>query len=115
MSMSVSWTFTLSQLDVRYAQIADMESADSALSVAIGNVDATLTGHLGSGNPHSVTKADIGLNNVANVAQIPTSDRKQAVAASTTDVPSMDAVIDYVQATTDVLDPIVAAIVFGGE
>ena len=68
--------YTEAEVDAKLDQIeSDYESADSALSSTLTNsingVQGNLTSHTGNKlNPHGVTKAQVGLENVDNTADI---------------------------------------------
>ena len=68
--------YTEAEVDAKLDQVeSDYESADSALSSTLTNsingVQGNLTSHTGNqSNPHGVTKAQVGLENVDNTADI---------------------------------------------
>lgn len=71
--------FTQAQISITESQISDLGSYEPANS----NIQAHIT--TTSGNPHSVTKSDVGLGNVTNDAQIPLSQKGAASGVATLD------------------------------
>ena len=66
---------------------AQLGDAENGLSKKVNDIEKSLNEHKGAvtGNPHKVTKADVGLGNVLDVAQIPASEKGAASGVATLD------------------------------
>ena len=103
------------------AKVPSQKAAKTYVDTEISTINATILGYTttmtnhisNTSNPHSVTKAQVGLANVANVNQIPMSylDTSGTLAAnSDTKVPSQKAVKTYVDGQVTTLNATITAL-----
>jgi hypothetical protein len=91
--------YTWAQIDKTTSDIADITTKSHTSLTDIGTYSHTaIDGHINtaSGNPHAVTKTEIGLSNVTNDAQLTAAQLETTITDDDAKVPSSGAVVDYV-------------------
>jgi hypothetical protein len=91
--------YTWAQIDKTTSDIADITTKSHTSLTDIGTYSHTaIDGHIttASGNPHAVTKTEIGLSNVTNDAQLTAAQLETTITDDDAKVPSSGAVVDYV-------------------
>jgi hypothetical protein len=109
-STAIAATVVTGKVITGYSSGAGVVAATDSILQAVNKLDGNTTAHVGNtSNPHSVTKAQVGLTNVADVAQMPASylDTTTTLGTSDTKVPSQNAVKTY--ADTKVAGPATSA------
>jgi hypothetical protein len=91
--------YTWAQIDKTTSDIADITTKSHTSLTDIGTYSHTaIDDHIttASGNPHAVTKTEIGLSNVTNDAQLTAAQLETTITDDDAKVPSSGAVVDYV-------------------